>query len=199
MSTKIIPENVPSVKENSLVCVSFINSNVPVVSSLDVARHFHKKHKHVLEEIRKIIGSTPKDFHWPNFRPMIREEEIGKGATRNFPFYLLTRDGFSLLVMGFTGKEALAWKILYIQAFNEMETVLREKFVSAEHHEKICTALYSLGPDKKRKMRSVVRYHQMGLGKGGIAKLVGIHGREVSRLLNCAIALGFFEKPSGSI
>ncbi len=41
--------------------------------------------------------------------------------------------------------------------------------------------------------------HQMGLGKGGIAKLVGIHGREVSRLLNCAIALGFFEKPSGSI
>ena len=78
MSTKIIPENVPSVKENSLVCVSFINSNVPVVSSLDVARHFHKKHKHVLEEIRKIIGSTPKDFHWPNFRPMIREEEIQK-------------------------------------------------------------------------------------------------------------------------
>lgn len=38
--------------------------------------------------------------------------------------YLMTRDGFSLLVMGFTGQKALEWKLRYIEAFNEMENSL---------------------------------------------------------------------------
>lgn len=41
--------------------------------------------------------------------------------------YLMNRDGFSLLVMGFTGKKALEWKLQYIKAFNQMEKFIREK------------------------------------------------------------------------
>lgn len=33
----------------------------------------------------------------------------------------MNRDGFSLLAMGFNGKEALSWKLKYIEAFNKME------------------------------------------------------------------------------
>ena len=43
---------------------------------------------------------------------------------KQYPMYLMNRDGFSLLVMGFTGKDALEWKVKYIQAFNEMEQKL---------------------------------------------------------------------------
>lgn len=71
-------------------------------------------------------------------------ELIGKGGVQNggakfffestyenrgkrYPMFLMTRDGFSLLVMGFTGKDALEWKLQYIQAFNQMEKFIREK------------------------------------------------------------------------
>lgn len=43
---------------------------------------------------------------------------------------MLTRDGFSVLVMGFTGKKALEWKLKYIQAFNSMKAFIREKLSS---------------------------------------------------------------------
>ena len=50
---------------------------------------------------------------------------------QTYPLYLMNRDGFSLLVMGFTGKTALEWKLQYIRAFNQMEKVIREKTTQA--------------------------------------------------------------------
>lgn len=64
-----------------------------------------------------------------------------KGETRNE--YLLTRDGFSLLVMGFTGQKALEWKLKYIDAFNQMETALRE----VDPRANILLRIYSGGQD----------------------------------------------------
>lgn len=52
---------------------------------------------------------------------MVYEAEIGSGAKREFPAYRLTRDGFSFLAMGFTGKKAAAWKEKFLMAFNAME------------------------------------------------------------------------------
>jgi phage regulator Rha-like protein len=57
------------------------------------------------------------------FKKSFYKDASGK---RN-PKYLMNRDGFSLLVMGFTGKNALEWKIKYIEAFNSMESIIREK------------------------------------------------------------------------
>ena len=103
--------------ENSIV-ISESNGEL-VVSSRQVAKNFGKEHKHVLESVRTILAaenSATKFFYESTF------ESRGK----QYPEYLMNRDGFSLLVMGFTGKEAMAWKIKYIQAFNEMEKRLKE-------------------------------------------------------------------------
>lgn len=57
------------------------------------------------------------------FQKSLYENSRGK----QYPMYLMNRDGFSLLVMGFTGKKALEWKLEYIKAFNKMESIIREK------------------------------------------------------------------------
>lgn len=51
------------------------------------------------------------------------EEQNGQ----RYPKYIMNRDGFSLLIMGFTGKDALNWKLQYIKAFNQMESFIKEK------------------------------------------------------------------------
>lgn len=92
----------------------------PVASSRDVAKRFGKEHKHVLAAIRQLLvaeNSATKFFHETEF------EYRGQ----KFPEYLMNRDGFSLLAMGFTGKEAVQWKLKYIQAFNEMEKQLAQR------------------------------------------------------------------------
>lgn len=90
-----------------------------VVSSRVVAEDFGKQHKNVLRSIQELTVSisSPLDF-------FIESSYVDtKGETRKE--YLLTRDGFSLLVMGFTGSQALQWKLKYIEAFNQMEEQLK--------------------------------------------------------------------------
>lgn len=89
----------------------------PVVSSREVAKNFGKEHKDVLKAINNLVAqncAAKSMFHLSDF------ENRGK----KYPMYLMNRDGFSLLAMGFTGKEALEWKLKYIAAFNEMEKKL---------------------------------------------------------------------------
>jgi Rha family phage regulatory protein len=92
----------------------------PVVSSLQVAEFFGKRHKDVLRKIDLL--EIPPEFNERNFAPV--EYEDGKGEVR--PAYNLTRDGFTILAMGFTGKKAMQWKIRFIEAFSAMEQVLAE-------------------------------------------------------------------------
>lgn len=89
----------------------------PVVSSRQIAESFGKEHKHVLDAVKNLVAenSAAKSmFHLSSF------ENRGK----KYPMYLMNRDGFSLLAMGFTGKEAVQWKLKYIAAFNAMEKQL---------------------------------------------------------------------------
>lgn len=93
----------------------------PVASSREVAKRFGKEHKHVLAAIRQILAaenSATKFFH----------ETAFEYRGQRFPEYLMNRDGFALLAMGFTGKEAVTWKLKYIEAFNQME-----KQLAAQH------------------------------------------------------------------
>lgn len=87
------------------------------VSSLDIARHFDKAHKDVLRSIDRIIEETGQEFGGRNFTPSTYLTEQSK----ELRCYDMTRDGFSLLVMGFTGSAAMQWKLKYIEAFNMME------------------------------------------------------------------------------
>lgn len=88
----------------------------PVCSSLDIADSFGKAHKDVLRAIDRVREECGAEFDQRNFAPIEYQDARGRGQ-RSFQ---LTRDGFSLVVMGFTGAEATAWKVKYISAFNAL-------------------------------------------------------------------------------
>ena len=92
----------------------------PVVSSRQIAESFEKNHRDVL----RAIDSLKEDVR--NFAQMFFETETPDSYGRPQRTYLMNRDGFTLLAMGFTGKAALEWKLRYIQAFNAMEKKLKE-------------------------------------------------------------------------
>ena len=90
----------------------------PVVSSRQIAENFGKEHKNVLQTIDNMTAENSALLQ------MFHLSEYTTSQNKKLPMYLMNRDGFSLLVMGFTGKAALEWKLKYIQAFNEMEKKL---------------------------------------------------------------------------
>lgn len=96
-------------------------SGEPVASSRQIAENFEKNHNHVLRD----IDSLKKDVS--NFGQMFFETTAPDSYGREQRAYLMNRDGFTLLAMGFTGKAALEWKLKYIAAFNEMEKKLTEQ------------------------------------------------------------------------
>lgn len=99
-----------------------IVSGRPVVSSRQVADHFGKQHKNVIRSIEAIIRNAPESFGGLNFeRTSYRVEIPNGGGFKDCPAYDMTRDGFVIVAMGFTGKKAILWKIRYVQAFNAME------------------------------------------------------------------------------
>lgn len=103
-------------------------NGVLVADSVQVAESFGKAHKNVLQTIDNLVTNLAAEFSATNAEPedyFIPAEYQNRGKT--YKKYLLTRDGFSLLVMGFTGPAALHWKLLYIEAFNKMEEALRSK------------------------------------------------------------------------
>ena len=97
-----------------------IRNNQVVVDSKSVAENFGKSHRHVNRDIENLIQKdVSKIGH------MFYETETPDSYGRMQKSYYMNRDGFSLLVMGFTGKEAIEWKLKYIEAFNEMEKKLK--------------------------------------------------------------------------
>lgn len=105
----------------------YLNNDEAVCDSLLVAEKFEKRHSHVLEKIEKILSDEPTENSARCFKKTYYKD--AKGETR--PMYLMNRDGFTFLVMGFTGKKANEWKWNYIHAFNTMESILREKSTEA--------------------------------------------------------------------
>ena len=73
-------------------------------SSLQVAEEFGKEHKNVLADIRNLDCSE--EFNALNFQQIRRTVDLGGGRTRKDPMFLMTRDGFMFLVMGYRGKKA---------------------------------------------------------------------------------------------
>ena len=96
----------------------------PVASSRDVAKRFGKEHNHVLRDIKALEEGVSKNGQTPMF---YKTEYTHPQNHQKYPMYLMNRDGFSLLAMGFTGKEAVQWKLKYIAAFNAMEKQLAQR------------------------------------------------------------------------
>ena len=96
-----------------------ISNGQPTASSRDIAEHFGKEHKNVLQSIENLTAENSA------LTQMFFKTSYTSGTGKAYPMYLMNRDGFTLLAMGFTGKEALEWKVKYINAFNAMEQELR--------------------------------------------------------------------------
>lgn len=97
-----------------------------VVSSLDVAETFGKRHDNVLKDIRELDCSD--EFRLLNFE----ESTYLNSQNKKQPMYYMTRDGFAILVMGYNGEKAMRFKEAYIKQFNAMEKALRGKLIERE-------------------------------------------------------------------
>ncbi|MDR2913463.1 MAG: Rha family transcriptional regulator [Tannerella sp.] len=100
----------------------------PMTTSLLVAERFGKQHRDVLKAIRNLTAQNCA------VKKMFVESNLLNGRKQKQPMYLMNRDGFALLVMGFTGPQALAFKLEFIEAFNRMEMELKNKNKELNDH-----------------------------------------------------------------
>lgn len=137
---------------NELVMVE---NNQVVVSSRQVAENFGKEHSKVIRSIEGIanFGDTQGMFH--------KVSHVNEQNGQEYKEYLMNRDGFSLLVMGFTGKEAMAWKIKYIQAFNEMEAKIREKTLPMPNFNNPAEAARAWANEYEAKQKALAEVNEM--------------------------------------
>lgn len=145
----------------------------PVVSSREIARHFDKAHRHVLDSIRILAAenSVAKTMFY---------ETTFDNRGKQYPMYLMNRDGFTLLAMGFTGKKATEWKIKYIQAFNAMEKQLSEQ-QSELTNRRLTEAIEAVNRAKKN-LNLARKLHDMSSdarekSKNALAEIRAIHSK----------------------
>lgn len=96
-----------------------------VTTSLIVAGVFGRNHADVLRDIRNLHCSD--EFHERNFAELFITKEIPFGGSRQDPYFEITKDGFSFLVMGYTGEKAAQFKEKFIAEFNKREALLRNE------------------------------------------------------------------------
>lgn len=96
-----------------------IKKDKAVTTSLQIAETFKKQHTKVIRAIENLIEGLPQNGDTPKL--FYKAWYIHPQNHQKYPMYYMNRDGFSLLVMGFTGRKALEWKLKYIKAFNLME------------------------------------------------------------------------------
>lgn len=102
------------------------NEEKLITTSLKVSEVFGKDHKNVLRDIREIECSE--EFNRLNFEPINYKDARGRIQDA----YSMTRDGFTMLVMGYTGEKAMKFKEDYINAFNAMESELKRIYTERQ-------------------------------------------------------------------
>ncbi|TAL45712.1 MAG: hypothetical protein EPN89_11885 [Methylovulum sp.] len=143
-------------------------------TSLLVAEKFDKQHKNVLRDIEAILKKCPdKEFNRLNFEPISYLDAMN----REQKAYNLSRDGFTLLVRGFTGDKAFLWNIAFISAFNRMEQLLNQALVT--EHRALIDGLFAKHPQ----WRETAAYLQQGKSNREIADRQGKHIRNVQKMI----------------
>ena len=101
----------------------YLKNDEAVCDSLRVAEKFGKRHADVVRAIENLIKNDSTQNCVKCFKNFTYKDDSGKANK----VYRMSRDGFTFLVMGFTGKKAMEWKWKYINAFNQMENLIKEK------------------------------------------------------------------------
>ncbi|WP_373738129.1 Rha family transcriptional regulator [Jeotgalibaca porci] len=152
-----------------------MKDNKAVTSSLQVADSFEKNHRDVLESVRNLTAENTAT------KIMFFETTYKNSRGQEYPEFLMNRDGFTLLAMGFTGKKALEFKLKYIQAFNEMEKYLNLTSMSQED---IMIATLKTQKEIKQQLNTVTSdveslKHEVDLSRYQKAKLSGLVRKNV--------------------
>lgn len=103
------------------------NNGILVTTSRNVAQVFGKNHKDVLRDVRNVISSLPDGSNNWGMRNFALTPYTDPQNKQTYDEYLITKDGLTLLVMGYNGEKAMAFKLAYIKRFNEMEAMLKEQ------------------------------------------------------------------------
>lgn len=166
------------------------NNGVMVVSSREVAENFGKNHKEVLRAIEGKMKVSAK-LRSPQY--FIENTYVDK-SNRQSKEFLMTRDGFSFLVMGFTGSKADEWKLKYIEAFNKMEEHVKNNpkalpsnfkealqllLVEVEEKEKLQLEIQFLEP--KVQFAEAIVSNEKSIDIGSMAKILYQNGIDVGR------------------
>lgn len=130
--------------------IVFENNNEAVTSSRLVAEYFHKRHDTVIRAIENLNCSE--EFNRHNFAEITYTDSRG----RKQPEYLMTKDGFTILAMGFTGAKAMQFKESYINAFNKMEHLLKENTTILQLEKRIQELEQANKPFKKVTEESIL-------------------------------------------
>ena len=133
----LFPDGAPSVS---------VHNGRPATTSLEVAKFFGKRHDNVVRDVRSLVANTPERFRALNFEETSRTVHGPNNSERQEVYFILYRDGFTLLVMGYTGPDAMRFKLAYFEAFNAMEAELAAlKGVPAPNKPHTSDLLSSLG------------------------------------------------------
>lgn len=132
----------------------------PVASSRQIAENFEKRHDSVMRAIEDIVEGLHKNVDTPMF---YKTEYVHEQNGQKYPMYLMNRDGFALLVMGFNNSEkAFAWKLKYIAAFNEMEKKLAQR-PQLSRAELMAQALIAAHDELEHKDRQIAELTPKGI------------------------------------
>lgn len=220
MADNNIPEIIHELNDPAFLITERFHDR-PAILSTQIADRFLKNHAHILRDIGNLRGMLPRDFDNANFgRIQIKD---AKGEKR--PAYLLTRDAFTLLVMGMTGKTAVMWKIRYIEAFNALEAAQLENYselareagylqgrqealglpmVEAERRKAYLDGMkegqkLAQKNDRLAALKKIHRYLGMGLTATEIGKILGLTRNAVQCRIARARKSGFWPATQGNL
>lgn len=168
-------------KSKEIDIVEIVNGK-PMTTSIMIADTFGKEHYNLLSKIKEIECN----FTALNFKVSDYTDASG----RKLPMYLLDRDFTTFLIMGFTGKKAIEWKLKYIDAFNKMEQqllkqnttllpqnykeALQQLLLQVEENEKLLEQNSTLQLDVKCLSGEILEWGDRSLLNAGIRKLSSV-------------------------
>ncbi len=157
-----------------------------LTTSIDVAKSFGKEHKNVIRVIEKLLQTQefPAEYRKLNFRPTFYDVPGPNNSSRKERKYELTRKGFVLLAMRFSGPKALKFQIAYIEAFDQMEKGLQS---SKQLLDELLTARPLWGKIK--------RYMGLGLSRKEVCLLTNRHKDTVRKHVRRMEACGILTPP----
>nr|DAQ17427.1 MAG TPA: regulatory protein [Caudoviricetes sp.] len=158
-------------------------SNQVLTNSLLVAEKFGKDHKNVVRDIRSIIGGMLRIEHTQLF---VESIYVHPQNGQEYPMFVMNRDGFTLLAMGFTGEKALKFKLEYINAFNKMEKILKEQSIVLPNFSDPAEAAIAWANEYREKQKAQIEAKE---AKENVERL--IHNNKTYTTTEISKELGF--------